>query len=90
MGKQTRPTKPTRNQVQVDPFFQEVPWECIYNDIGQVIGEVYVLAWGIQEEGVKNENHGDRSRNKLRRLGNDGTRKTSQLRPSRLLQDKNA
>ncbi|MNI84432.1 hypothetical protein D3C73_1413390 [compost metagenome] len=64
-----------RNQVRIDPFFQEAPWECIYNDNGQVIGEVFLLPLDVTRKGGSNEkNHGYRSRNKLRRLGNDGVR----------------
>ncbi len=75
---------------RIDPFFQETPWECVYDENGKVIGEVYVLTWGEKGDGVKNENHGHRSRNKLRRLGNDGARKAPELRTSRLLENKNA
>ncbi|MGF7050395.1 hypothetical protein J2T13_004933 [Paenibacillus sp. DS2015] len=27
----------------VDPFFQEIPWELIYDDKGRQIGEVYMI-----------------------------------------------
>lgn len=26
-----------------DPYFNDVPWEIIYDDHGQVIGVVYIL-----------------------------------------------
>lgn len=30
-------------QELVDPFFQDIPWELIYDDKGRQIGEVYML-----------------------------------------------
>ncbi|BFH10590.1 hypothetical protein WJ0W_004713 [Paenibacillus melissococcoides] len=27
----------------VDPYFQDIPWDIITNDSGEVIGAVYVL-----------------------------------------------
>jgi len=27
----------------VDPFFQDIPWELIYDDKGRQIGEVYMI-----------------------------------------------
>lgn len=32
-----------RSEVLIDPFFQDAPWEIIYDNAGQQIGEVYVL-----------------------------------------------
>lgn len=26
-----------------DPLFNEIPWEFIYNDDGQLVGEVYLI-----------------------------------------------
>lgn len=28
---------------EVDPYFQEIPWDLIYDERGELIGEVYVL-----------------------------------------------
>ncbi len=28
---------------QADPFFQDIPWDFIYDDNGKLIGEVYLL-----------------------------------------------
>lgn len=30
-------------KVEVDPFFQEIPWDIVQDDNGKVIGEVYLL-----------------------------------------------
>ncbi|GIO84568.1 hypothetical protein J25TS5_15000 [Paenibacillus faecis] len=80
-----------RNEVLVDPFYQDVPWDIIYDDKGNQIGEVYVLFWPELREGdPRNENYGDRSRNKLRRMGNDGAGEADRFRPTRLYRDKNA
>ncbi|BFH63938.1 hypothetical protein PAJ34TS1_45300 [Paenibacillus azoreducens] len=35
-----------RSDVRIDPFFQDKPWEIIYDSTGKQIGEVYVL-WGV-------------------------------------------
>ena len=39
----------------VDPYFQDIPWDLIYDDKGQQIGEVYMIhPWmrpGRKEEG---------------------------------------
>lgn len=40
-----------RSEVLVDPFFQDVPWDLIYNDSGELIGEVYVLLGAARREG---------------------------------------
>lgn len=29
--------------MRVDPFFQDVPWEIIKDEDGQVLGEVFIL-----------------------------------------------
>jgi len=29
--------------IQVDPYYNDIPWEIIYDDFGRVIGEVYVI-----------------------------------------------
>jgi len=28
---------------EADPYFQEIPWDLIYDESGELIGEVYVL-----------------------------------------------
>lgn len=35
--------KPYTAAAAVDPYFQEVPWELVYDDKGRLIGEVYTL-----------------------------------------------
>ena len=72
-----------RKSERVDPYFQDVPWDLIYDDDGQQIGEVYVLLGVARREGMPNyENYGHRPRYKLRRMGNDGARKTIGIRTS--------
>ncbi|WP_162484581.1 hypothetical protein [Paenibacillus sp. IHBB 10380] len=63
----------------VDPFFQDIPWELIYDDKGRQIGEVYMLHEWIKpkqkEEKQSHENNGNRSRHQLRRMGHNAKRK---------------
>ncbi|GIO36234.1 hypothetical protein J41TS12_10950 [Paenibacillus antibioticophila] len=41
-----------RRTERVDPYFQDVPWDLIYDDNGQQIGEVYVLLGAARKEGM--------------------------------------
>lgn len=74
-----------RSEALADPFFQDVPWDIIFDDDGQLIGEVYVLLGAARREGeLRHENHGDRPRNKLRRVGDNAKRKAYRFRAPRL------
>lgn len=74
-----------RSEALIDPFFQDVPWDLIYNDNGELIGAVYVLMGIARREGeIRRENHGDRSRNKLRRVVDDAKREAYRFRAPRL------
>ncbi|WP_256846855.1 hypothetical protein [Paenibacillus sp. Pae108] len=35
---------------RIDPYYQDVPWEIIYDDKGHVIGEVFMLWWPEQNK----------------------------------------
>jgi hypothetical protein len=41
---------------RVDPFFQDTPWDLIYDDAGRQIGEVYILLGDEKREGMPYEN----------------------------------
>ncbi|WFB60555.1 hypothetical protein [Paenibacillus sp. BR1-192] len=28
---------------EIDPYFQDTPWDLIYGDDGELIGEIYVI-----------------------------------------------
>lgn len=57
---------------RVDPFFQDTPWDLIYDDAGRQIGEVYMLLGDEKREGMpferdrrrteRAQNHTNRSR----------------------------
>ncbi len=81
-----------RNEAyQLDPFFQDIPWDIIYDDDGRQIGEVYVLLGAARKEGMpRHEDYGSGPWYKLRRLGNDGARETTRFRTSRLYRNRNA
>lgn len=80
-----------RSEARIDPYFQDTPYDIIYDDKGRLIGEVFVLLGIARKEGeVRNEAYGYRPRNKLRRMGNHGTRKAPQFRDLGLQQNRNA
>ncbi|GAA0390286.1 hypothetical protein GCM10008933_21490 [Paenibacillus motobuensis] len=41
-----------RDNALVDPYYQDIPWDIIYDDDGQPIGEVFVLPGDAKKEGL--------------------------------------
>lgn len=39
-----------RSEARIDPFFQEAPWEIIYDNDGRQIGEIFVLTGESRKE----------------------------------------
>lgn len=54
-----------RKHVEVDPFFQETPWEIVRDGQGKVIGEVFLLP-------VKKENGGKQNDRPNKRIVSEG------------------
>ncbi|WP_136604642.1 hypothetical protein [Paenibacillus dokdonensis] len=66
-----------RSNNLVDPLFQDVPWDIVYNEDGQQIGEVYVLLGKAKKEATPYDPvHG------IRRTGR--TRKTKSINSYRI------
>ena len=62
----------------VDPFFQDIPWELIYDDKGQQIGEVYMIRPWIMPERKKGKSHD--SVHGIRGAGRSGKTKSNDRR----------
>ncbi|OMF35230.1 hypothetical protein BK133_10990 [Paenibacillus sp. FSL H8-0548] len=50
-----------RKHVEIDPFYNDIPWEIVLDDRGKAIGEVYLLPAvylkrGIVRRDKRNEN----------------------------------
>lgn len=53
-----------RSEARIDPFFQEAPWEIIYDNDGRQIGEVFVLrGWSKSNRKRRAEKRGSTRRN---------------------------
>lgn len=53
-----------RSEARIDPFFQEAPWEIIYDNDGRQIGEVFVLrGWSKSTRKRRAKKHGSARRN---------------------------
>lgn len=53
-----------RSEARIDPFFQEAPWEIIYDSDGRQIGEVFVLrGWSKSNRKRRAKKRGSTRRN---------------------------
>lgn len=70
-----------RTRKLVDPLFQQTNYFTVWHDNGKIAGLVFVLDSELkpprQQGGKGHEDHGNRPRHKLRRLGNDEKRKAN-------------
>ncbi|GAA4827848.1 hypothetical protein GCM10023310_00640 [Paenibacillus vulneris] len=37
--------------LEIDPYFNDIPWEIVYDNNGKVIGEVYVIPHHFTQRG---------------------------------------
>jgi hypothetical protein len=52
------------SEASIDPFFQEIPWEIIYDHNGKQIGEVFVLrGWSKSKRKRRAKKRGSTRRN---------------------------
>lgn len=44
--------RPAKKEERVDPIFQDIPWDLVYDDRKRVIGEIYLLPAKVRFEGM--------------------------------------